>query len=35
LLSKYEKKLFKDVKESKNIKETDENLDKQAIFEYD
>ena len=35
LLSKYEKKLFKDVKESRNIRETDDGLDKAGHFEYD
>ena len=35
LLSKYEKKLFKDVKESRNIRETDDGLDRAGNFEYD
>ncbi len=35
LLSKYEKKLFKDVKDSKNVKESEEAYDRNAHFEYD
>ena len=35
LLSKYEKKLFKDVKDSRNVRETDETFDRAAHFDFD
>lgn len=34
-LSKYEKKLFQDVQENKNVKEIEENNEKLENFEYD
>ena len=35
LLSKYEKKLFKDVKDSWNVKESEDNFDRNRLEDFD